>query len=35
MIVATGDGNIIDEVRSVVDIPGCILEKLGKKACTI
>nr|QNO46624.1 hypothetical protein OEAKOMNL_00026 [Methanosarcinales archaeon ANME-2c ERB4] len=35
MIVATGDGNIIDEVQSVVDIPGCILEKLGKKACTI
>ncbi len=35
MIVATGDGNIIDEVRSAVDIPGCILEKLGKKACRI
>jgi hypothetical protein len=35
MIVATGDGNIIDEVRSAVDIPGCILKKLGKKACTI
>jgi hypothetical protein len=35
MIVATGDGNIIDEVQSTVDIPGCILEKLGKKACTI
>ena len=35
MIVATGDGNIIDEVRFAVDIPGCILKKLGKKACTI
>ncbi|MEA3282870.1 MAG: DUF434 domain-containing protein [Euryarchaeota archaeon] len=35
MIVATGDGNIIDEVRSAVDIPGRILEKLGKNACTI
>ncbi|MEA1945186.1 MAG: DUF434 domain-containing protein [Euryarchaeota archaeon] len=34
-IVATGDGNIIDEVRSVVDIPGCICEKLGKHADTI
>ncbi len=35
MIVATGDGNIIDEVRSAVDIPGCILKRLGKRACTI
>jgi hypothetical protein len=35
MIVATGDGNIIDEVRYAVDIPGCILKRLGKRACTI
>ena len=29
-IVATGDGSIIDEVASVVDIPGCILDEIGK-----
>jgi len=35
LIVATGDGNIIDEVKSVVDIPMCVCEKLGKHADTI
>ncbi len=35
LIVATGDGYIIDEVESAVDIPGCIIRKLGKDAITL
>ncbi len=34
-IVATGDGHIIDEVESAVDIPGCIIRKLGRDALTL
>jgi hypothetical protein len=34
-IVATGDGHIIDEVESVVDIPECILKELGRDALTL
>ncbi|HIE31508.1 MAG TPA: DUF434 domain-containing protein [Methanosarcinales archaeon] len=34
-IVATGDGHIIDEVESVVDIPECILWKLCREALTL
>ena len=35
LIVATGDGYIIDEVESAVDIPGCIIRKLGNDAFTL
>jgi hypothetical protein len=34
-IVATGDGHIIDEVESAVDLPECIIRKLGKDALTL
>ncbi|MEA1905923.1 MAG: DUF434 domain-containing protein [Euryarchaeota archaeon] len=34
-IVATGDGHIIDVVGSAVDIPGCMIRKLGRDALTL